>query len=906
MSLKDTVLGLIDPPTAWAEMFDGWRDGQNVPCVVASENHESGADENPSLSLSADGKAYCHACGYKATSVVGVLADMRGLTFKDALREAYADFVAPLVPEDYVADCHKALLADEYMLAVLGERRGLDLATIKRFELGWDAKRQRTVIPVRNEAGWCVNTRLHDTKGVHDASAKIMSYAKGFGSAVLWPQWQLGQSGPVYLFEGEMDAMLAHAQGLPAMSVTGGAKTWKEEWSKALAGRRVFVVPDMDKAGLEGAAKKVASLSKKCEVSVVELPGLEGGKKDKDFSDWVLKHGGTGKALVELAIKAKASVPTKEEAEQTADVGLEIFNELSAKESMDIKRGQAVWGWLKSKGGFFKSPAAHDLFYVKEGGATYHVGEKADQFIAMLGGFISWAINPATTSGKFIMKHVMHRGAAEAKNSTVGSWCLSAEGEIYLHCGDDKIIKASGGKLEVVKNALNDRGILLECPQQVKPITPVLDADPEKAVQMAWDLCFDKLPISRSDKYLVFCWWLGLFLKEYVRPKPLLRFMARTAYGKSTATKMLSILTYGDEVLQSSATTPAALYSISRQFPLLFSDNVETRNMTQAFEDFMLTAATGGGKSKRQMNTDQGVIWENTTCMVCTNGIEPVSKREIVSRTAEINLDLARYGRKDFHETKVFADLKENRDYILCGLLKLLTRDCVPRVRAGEVQRIAKELGSHAKSRFDEFLGLMAVNLDAVWPTVSDPEVERTNDMVNAWLISQSKSTDDQDEGTNEVLYFLQELADRGASTLEVRTKPEKMGDGSVRIRASMRELYTDFRVLARALNTKCPWQNERQLGTRVVDAAVILRKAGWSHQIKMVNGKRINEFTKQGSKADALRALAKSGVPGQGVRKLDVHPGAGKTGVPALRSVRQKDTGKKAGDHRKRARKEG
>lgn len=896
MNVKDYVLGLLQPEDVWPDMFEGWKPGRNVPCVVAAEQHESGQDANPSMSLSEDGKAYCHSCGYKATSPIGVLADMEGLEFKDACKAAYERFVGPLVPEEYVRECHQELLGNEYMQAVLEERRGIGLATIKRFELGWDEKRKRTVIPVRNDAGWCVNTRLHDTLGVHPPKMKILSYAKGFGSAHLWPHWQLEQGGPVFLFEGEMDALLAHSQGLPSLSVTGGADTWREEWSRRLKGRVVNVVPDNDKAGMKGAAKKAESLAKRCQVRVVELPGLAGGKDQKDFTDWVMKAGHTGKELAELAQAATEQAPTREESEQSADEELSVFDELSSQESIDIKRGQAAWRWLKARGAFFRNQD-QKLFYAKESGSAYNASDKSEVFLAMLGNSISWAINSATRSGKFIIKHILSRGMSEAKDSVTGSFSLYQDGDIYLHCGNDQLVRARAGKLEIIKNALNERGVLLESPAQVKSMEPVLDADPGEAARLMWERCFNLMPISQTDRYLAACWWAGLLIKEYVRPKPLLRFMAKTAYGKSTATKMMSLLTYGDEVLQNSATTPAALYAIAKQFPVIFSDNVETRNMTPAFEDFMLTAATGGGKSKRQMHTDSGVIWEGSNCLVCTNGIEPVNKREIVSRTVELNLDLQKYGQKNFHETKVFEGIKECRPRIIFGLLRLFTGQVEPRIKQKEVERIARELGSHAKNRFDLYIGVMALILDALWPYIGDPEIEGgAKAVVAAWLKGQDAASEEQDEGTNEVLYFLQELADRGKGIADVRTRPETGKDGVLKIQGTTREIFTDFRVMARALNAKCPWQNERQLGTRIGDAFGVLVKAGWHHRTKLLAGRRINEFTKranQAAEAAPLRAVAAGGVPGQGVqdeggKELDVHPGKGATKGHAVRGVRK------------------
>lgn len=894
MGIKEFVLAQINTHEAWCILFPNWKQGKNVECPVANEAHEQGTDSNPSFSLSEDGKGFCHACGYRVSSPIGVLADIEGLEFKEACKEAYTRFVRELVPEEYVKACHESLMENEYMQAVLEERRGILAPTIKRFELGWDEKKKRLVIPVRNEMGWCLNTRLHDTLG--RSEVKIVSYAKGYGDARLWPQWRLSKPGPVFIFEGEMDALLADAHGIPSMSVTGGAATWKEEWSRLLKGHRVYVVPDMDKAGLKGAAVKMASLSKRCEVSLVELPNLAGTKQEKDFTDWVMHKGGSGKLLIELSESAKVKAPTKEEVQNDADEGLDIFTESSPTEKINLGRGSAAWEWLKSKGAFFKDQN-HELFYAREGGTTYRVSEKSDGFISMLGSSISWLINPATSSGKFILRHILSNGTAAAKSSIAGAFSLYTDGEIYLHCENDVLVRASEGQLTIVKNALNERGVLLECPSQVKGLKPMLDADPGEAARLAWKTCFEQMPISQTNKYLVFCWWAGLFLKEYIRPKPLLRFMAKTAFGKSTATKMLSILTYGDEVLQNSATTPAALYAIAKQFPLIFMDNIETRNMTPAFEDFMLTTATGGGKSKRQIHTDSGVIWENTNCLVCTNGIEPVTKREIVSRTAEINLDLARYGGKDFNETKIFDAIKQARPTIIFGLLKLLTEKVVPRVKNREVERIARELGSHAKNRFDEYIGIQALVLDAVWPYIGDKAIEGgAKAVVAAWIRSQTVSADEQDEGTNEVLYYLSELAERGKSIADIRIRPETLPDGTIRIEGTTREVFTDFRVLARALNGKCPWSNERQLGTRISDAYTVLKKAGWDHKHKIISGRRINEFKKGNGQTNGnhkVRNMDKGAVPGQGMRKLDFPPVQGKARNGSLRGLLKKDTDK-------------
>lgn len=894
MGLKEAILERVDAADAWESLYPGWKPGKNVQCANSAA-HAHG-DRDPSMSLSKEGKAYCHSCGFKSTSPIGVLEALEELDYPSALREAWSRWVEPLVPESELKAMVEALASNRLALIRLEERRGLSSETIKKYELGWDARTHRLAIPVRNEFGLLVNIRLYDLMRRWD-SAKTISYSvKGdetsYGKSRLWPLDQ-AKGRRIFIFEGEMDTLLALSMGLPAMTVTIGAATWKEEWSEALKGKDVVLVPDVDPAGLKGLEKKLSGL-KRSTVSVIKLP-LKGTKEDKDFTDWVVNHGGTADKL-----RAFVKPAALEEIDESGDgkpkkgkkgfmapsgmAGLEPFGELSPQEKINIARGTSAFSWMTANGAFFKNQN-QEIYYAQEGGRAFKVGDKAESFLAFLSSRISYAINSASSSGKFVIRHIMGQAGHECKKSMTGSWGLYHEGSIFLYAAHDKILWARDGTIKVMKNAINEKSVLLECPPENKEFVPELDVTEKEAVDLFWECLIKHLPVSHSDKYLIASWLLGVFTKEYVKPKPLVRLMARTAYGKSTASKMLAILLYGDEVIQNSATTVAAIYALAQQYPLMVFDNIETHNMTSAFQDFLLTAATGGTKTKRAMSTDSGVVPERTNCLTLTNGIEPINRRELVSRTAEISLDTVKYGSKGFYETQVFSALRQNRGKILCGLLKLITRASVPRIRAGEVQRIAREFGGHSKNRFDEYLGHMAISLDSLWLYKPSDRFETPNKMVAEWLKTQTLSTEEQDEGTNDVLYFLSEFADRHASLLDARSRPEKQKDGSVALRVSTRELFTDFRILARSLGVKCPWQNERHLGTRIVDASGILEKAGWTHKKVTVNGRNINVFTRKGEAAD-VREVVEGPLPGQGVRRVDVPAGKGATRVHSVRRL--------------------
>lgn len=106
---------------------------------------------------------------------------------------------------------------------------------------------------------------------------------------------------PVYFCEGEKDVNALRALGLTATTSPFGAKSYREEYAQLLAGRKVIILPDNDKPGLEFAEKVARSLiGVSASTQIVELPGLE---DKQDVSDW-LAAGWTVSDLSELTENA--------------------------------------------------------------------------------------------------------------------------------------------------------------------------------------------------------------------------------------------------------------------------------------------------------------------------------------------------------------------------------------------------------------------------------------------------------------------------------------------------------------------------------------------------------------------------------------------------------------------------
>lgn len=187
------------------------------------------------------------------------------------------------IPESEVESYHKALLEREKALMFLQEEKGLTIDTIATYQLGYDG--ERIVIPIRDEQGAIRNLRrYHSVK-----KPKMLPYRTGYGDVRFFPIEAL-ESAELVLCEGEWDCMLARQMDIPAIAHTGGANTWKDEWNPLFAGKRVWICYDHDDAGKTGAEKVGQALAKVAEVRVIKLPVTE---EHEDFSDWILKYGGT-------------------------------------------------------------------------------------------------------------------------------------------------------------------------------------------------------------------------------------------------------------------------------------------------------------------------------------------------------------------------------------------------------------------------------------------------------------------------------------------------------------------------------------------------------------------------------------------------------------------------------------
>jgi hypothetical protein len=170
-------------------------------------------------------------------------------------------------------------------LAELKKKRGLNDETIRLFEIGFDLKRKRFTIPIRDDNGALVNVRKYDPNA--NGSEKTKN-STGWGSpARLFPIKSLANS-TVIICEGELDALTAIQNGFNAVSGTHGASTWDHSWNLLFKDKKVFVCYDNDAEGKKGAEAIRSALAPIAEVVVI--PPLLPDIPHSDVTDFFLKY----------------------------------------------------------------------------------------------------------------------------------------------------------------------------------------------------------------------------------------------------------------------------------------------------------------------------------------------------------------------------------------------------------------------------------------------------------------------------------------------------------------------------------------------------------------------------------------------------------------------------------------
>lgn len=138
-------------------------------------------------------------------------------------------------------------------------------------------------IPVNDPEGIFVYNKYRRNPLIENDGPKYW-YDKG-GRAQLFGAQFIKDESIVVITEGELDALVLWSHNIPAVSSTGGAMTFNEEWAELLKDKQVFLCYDNDKAGCDGMVRTLLMVP---HARVILLPDMAGVK---DITDYYMKGG---------------------------------------------------------------------------------------------------------------------------------------------------------------------------------------------------------------------------------------------------------------------------------------------------------------------------------------------------------------------------------------------------------------------------------------------------------------------------------------------------------------------------------------------------------------------------------------------------------------------------------------
>lgn len=270
-----------------------------VSCFANPAAHNRD-DRKPSCSVNlTSGVWHCKACGEKGNPYRA--AQLMGRSDRDAanLARRHGLFLSlepdqvqkPKLPgERKLKEWRIRLRESPLILARLQELKGWSPWAIARLGLGWDG--ERVTFPIRDGRHKIVGVVRYLPGG----DPKTLALP-GSRRDLFPPPEKIRKQHPLFVVEGEADAVAMASLGLRATAVPGSG-SWKREWALRLAGRRVVVLADCDVQGRGLAARIQADVP---HARVVDLwPAASDGE---DIGDWVREMAPHGLPYLKRALE---------------------------------------------------------------------------------------------------------------------------------------------------------------------------------------------------------------------------------------------------------------------------------------------------------------------------------------------------------------------------------------------------------------------------------------------------------------------------------------------------------------------------------------------------------------------------------------------------------------------------
>ncbi len=483
---------------------------------------------------------------------------------------------------------------------------------------------------------------------------------------------------------------------------------------------------------------------------------------------------------------------TKNGIEEQIDLNQELLAELdlyyeglvNRKDADPFVISKKIFNYFLKNGKFFYNVTSTVYLFYKH--CCVEVGDNVPFNSKMLE---LTRLDPTRTPGRTVWKNLESLGYSAGKYIDELSWIQTNTdtNTIYvnLNATNKTILKIAASGIEEIQNGINTEDVFLGASSKMRSVNYLPDASINEGFVLFDELLFKNFTCNRENMYLITCWLLSAFFLDYMPYMLLMKFSGNSESGKSTASKLISILLYG-KIHLSNISTAGAYSSASRE-PLLILEDLEEEERTTTLKKFLRLSATGGEKEKRLEGTTNQTVEQKPKALILTNAIDPFEEDTIINRTADIAFHDD--NKKDsFIEEDTFNTIKKNRDLILTSFIKFISYEILPNLdkRKYYIALLRNDHKKHAKRRMDEYLALLMLLLEKLVKYIpyypSDHLLSGIeagdNEIRTAWINYQNERAKQNEVTSSSIIKLFEGLVrEYLAKMKDIQPVPHKMDD---------------------------------------------------------------------------------------------------------------------------------
>ena len=314
-------------------------------CLFNDCDKDSGNNERHLYFNAETGQYHCKKCGASGNLVT--LIKHFGDDIKPAQIKTQVKITKPQnkkLDPSIMENCHNAI--PDHIRKYLNDRGIID-KIIEKKELGWGRfyGKNWITIPVTNDTGQYLFLKLRRDPTDKTNKDKYKVFPAGSKAEIYGRDNLEKPSTHLMICEGEFDCMMLEKFGIPAVTSTAGAETFKKEWVEELQNYEfIYVALDKDEAGMRGGDKLIKLLSENLSCAYIfRVTFPERMTDGKDISDYFNQYGGSADELLEELSQSVAYVNKFEEKEtEVKEKKKERFIKLTPNTKIEIDEWKSI------------------------------------------------------------------------------------------------------------------------------------------------------------------------------------------------------------------------------------------------------------------------------------------------------------------------------------------------------------------------------------------------------------------------------------------------------------------------------------------------------------------------------------------------------------------------------------